>query len=61
MRFISFDDIRENPDILKEIDVLINVGDGDTAHTGGTEWEDPVISSAVKEFVYQGGGIIGVG
>ena len=41
--------------------MLINVGDGDTAHTGGTEWEDPVISSAVKEFVYQGGGIIGVG
>ena len=43
------------------IDVLINVGDGDTAHTGGKVWEDPEISSAVKGFVHRGGGLIGVG
>ena len=41
--------------------VLINVGDGDTAHTGGKVWEDPEISSAVKGFVHRGGGLIGVG
>ena len=59
--FLSFDDIRENPDVLKEIDVLCNVGDGDTAHTGGTVWEDAVISSALRRFIYEGGGFIGVG
>ncbi|MED9903504.1 MAG: 1,3-beta-galactosyl-N-acetylhexosamine phosphorylase [Lachnospiraceae bacterium] len=59
--FISFEDILENPHILKEIDVIVNVGDADTAQTGGEWWCNPVISSAIKEFVYNGGGIIGVG
>ena len=61
VRFISFAEVRENPDVLADVDVLINVGDADTAHTGGEWWCDPVVSSAVKRFVYQGGGIIGVG
>ena len=61
VKFISFDDIRENPALLDGIDVIINVGDGDTAHTGGTEWEDPAISSAIRKFVHNGGGFIGVG
>lgn len=61
VKFISFADMKENPDILKEIDVLINVGDADTAHTGGEWWCDADISSAVKQFVHEGGGIIGVG
>ena len=61
VRFISFDDIKADPGILDEIDVLINVGDGDTAHTGGAVWEDPEISAAVKKFVWNGGGLIGVG
>ncbi len=61
VKFISFDDIRENADVLKGIDVIINVGDGDTAHTGGAEWEDPAISSAIRGFVHRGGGFLGVG
>ena len=61
VKFISFDDIRNNPDVLSGIDVIINVGDGDTAHTGGAEWEDPAISAAVRKFVHNGGGFIGVG
>ncbi len=61
VKFISFDDIRENPGILDAIDVVINVGDGDTAHTGGAEWEDPAVSSAIRQFVHRGGGFIGVG
>lgn len=61
VRFISFDDIRKNPDILKDIDVIINVGDADTAHTGGENWTDPDIVSAIRKFVYDGGGFIGVG
>lgn len=61
VKFISFDDIRKDPSILDSIDVIINVGDGDTAHTGGAEWEDAVVSSAVRKFVHNGGGFIGVG
>ena len=61
VRFLSFDDLKADPRTLEGIDVLINVGDGDTAHTGGTIWEDPDISSAVKRFVWNGGGLIGVG
>ena len=61
VKFISFDDIKVDPKVLDSIDVLINVGDGDTAHTGGKVWEDPEISSAVKGFVHRGGGLIGVG
>ena len=61
VKFISFDDIRGDASILDNIDVIINVGDGDTAHTGGAEWEDSVISSAIRGFVYNGGGFIGVG
>ena len=61
VKFLSFDDIRENPGLLDSIDVIINVGDGDTAHTGGYEWADPAIAAAVRKFVYNGGGFIGVG
>lgn len=59
--FLSFDDIRENPRILNEIDVILNIGDGDTAHTGGEIWEDADISAAIRRFIHEGGGFIGVG
>ena len=59
--FISFDDILKNGAVPEDIDVLITVGDGDTAHTGGSVWENADISAAVKRFVSQGGGIIGIG
>lgn len=59
--FISFDDILNDRNILKDIDVIINVGDADTAHTGGIYWENPAIVEAVREFVYNGGGFIGIG
>ncbi|MFR6023562.1 MAG: 1,3-beta-galactosyl-N-acetylhexosamine phosphorylase [Oscillospiraceae bacterium] len=61
VKFISFDDIKADPSVLNGIDVLINVGGGDTAHTGGVWWEDAEVSSAVKRFVYNGGGLVGVG
>ena len=61
VKFISFDDVKADPSILDGVNVLINVGDGDTAHTGGAIWEDPAVSAAVKKFVYNGGGFIGVG
>ena len=61
VKFISFDEVKADPSVLDGIDVLVNVGDGDTAHTGGAAWEDPAVSAAVKRFVYNGGGFIGVG
>ena len=61
VKFISFDDIRENPNILEGIDVILNIGDAYTAYTGGENWKDEKIVSAVKRFIYNGGGFIGVG
>ena len=61
VKFISFDDIRNNPEILDDIDVLMNIGDADTAYTGGENWTDETILTAVKRFIYNGGGFIGVG
>ncbi len=61
VRFISFDDIRNDPSILNDVDVILNVGDANTAYTGGENWKDEKIVTAVKRFVYRGGGFIGVG
>lgn len=61
VRYISFDDIRNNPNILDDIDVILNVGDAYTAYSGGENWADETITTAVKSFVYRGGGFIGVG
>ena len=61
VKFISFEDIKNDPKLLETVDVIINVGDADTAHTGGIWWEDPEISSAIRRFVWNGGGFIGVG
>ena len=61
VQFLSFEDVKNDPHVLDDIDVLINVGDADTAHTGGVWWEDPEVSSAIRRFVWNGGGLIGVG
>lgn len=61
VRFISFDDLLADPALLDTIDVLLTVGDGDTAHTGGDVWENPAVSAAIRAFVHRGGGLIGVG
>lgn len=61
VKFISFDDVKNNPHVLDGIDVIINVGDGDTAHTGGAVWEDADVTAAIRGFIHNGGGFIGVG
>ena len=61
VRFISFEDILKDEKVLEGIDVIINVGDADTAHTGGIYWENPKIAAAVRGFIARGGGFIGVG
>ncbi len=61
VKFISFDDIRKDASILDDIDVILNVGDADTAYIGGENWMDPAVVEAVRGFVHRGGGLIGVG
>ena len=61
VKFLSFDDIKADPQVLDGVDVLLNIGDGDTAHTGGYLWEDPAITAAIRGFIRRGGGFIGVG
>lgn len=59
--FISFDDILEDPHVLDDAGVIINAGDAYTAYSGGEYWANPRIIEAIRRFVYNGGGFIGVG
>lgn len=61
VRFISFDDIRQNPAVLNDIDVLLNVGDAYTAHSGGACWQEEAVICAIRSYIQNGGGFIGVG
>lgn len=58
--FISFDDIKENG-IPEDIDVIINAGDAYTAFSGGDIWKDPEFVSTIREWIYNGGGFVGIG
>ena len=60
VRFISFEELRKDPSVLDDIDVLLNVGAAYTSFSGGEEFDDIVIS-ALRKYVDQGGGFIGVG
>ena len=61
VQFISFEDIEKDSAILNDIDAIINVGDADTAHTGGIWWENAAVTAAIKGYIRRGGGFIGVG
>ena len=61
VKFISFDEVIENPAVLDDCKVLVNVGDAYTAPSGGSYWKNPALSCAIKAFVAKGGGLIGVG
>lgn len=58
--FLSFDEIRENG-VPSDIDVIINAGDAGTAFSGGEEWLDETLVTKLRKWVYEGGGLIGVG
>jgi len=47
--------------VPKGVEVLINVGAAGTAFSGGSEWADERVTSAVRRFVAAGGGLVGVG
>lgn len=59
--FISFDDVLNDKTILDDIDVIINIGDAYTAYSGGEYWKNEALLVIIKEYVYNGGGFIGIG
>ncbi|ENY99786.1 1,3-beta-galactosyl-N-acetylhexosamine phosphorylase [Clostridium thermobutyricum] len=60
VNFISFDDVKKEG-IDKDIDVILNVGDAGTAFSGGENWRDEKLVSTLREWIYNGGGFIGIG
>ena len=59
IEFLSFDEVTDG--VPNGIDVIINAGDAYTAFSGGKAWLDERLQTAVRKFVYEGGGFIGVG
>ncbi|MGF1688668.1 1,3-beta-galactosyl-N-acetylhexosamine phosphorylase [Photobacterium japonica] len=59
VEFISFEDILEHG-ISDDIKVIINTGDADSAWSGGENWGNPQIITALREFVGNGGGLLGI-
>lgn len=60
VKFISFDDVK-NHGIPSDIDVIINAGDAGTAFSGGEKWNDCDIITKVREWIFNGGGFVGIG
>lgn len=58
--FLSFADIKENG-IDEDIDVIINAGDAGTAFSGGEAWTDAKMVETIREWIYNGGGFVGIG
>ncbi len=59
VEFITFDQVREGID--PAIKVIINAGDAYTSWSGAENWKDEQVVCAIRKFVDEGGGFIGVG
>lgn len=59
VEFIDFEQIKNGID--PEIRVLINAGDAYTSWSGAENWKDEKVVCAIRRFVDEGGGFIGVG
>ena len=59
VEFINFEDIRNG--IPSDIGVIINAGDAMTSWSGGENWIDEEIITNLRQWIYEGGGFIGVG
>lgn len=59
VEFINFDDIKNGID--KDIKVIINAGAAGTSWSGHEAWLDEKVVTTIREWVYNGGGFIGVG
>ena len=60
VEFLSFTNLLENG-IPKDIDVILNAGDAGTSWSGGEIWQNEKLCTMIRQFVYEGGGFIGVG
>jgi 1,3-beta-galactosyl-N-acetylhexosamine phosphorylase len=58
VQFLSFAEV-EADGIPKDIDVIVNDGDAETAWSGGRWWGNAGVAAAVRRFVHEGGGFIG--
>lgn len=58
--FLSFDDLLSKG-IPADIDVIINAGDAGTAFSGGDVWKNEALVSMMREWIYAGGGLLGLG
>ena len=61
VEFITFDDIKAGILDKGEIKVVINSGDAGTSFSGDKNWVDEKVVTALRKFVDNGGGFIGVG
>lgn len=59
VEFITFDEIKNG--IPADMKVIINAGDAGTSFSGAQNWIDEQVVTAIREFVDNGGGFIGVG
>ncbi len=59
VEWMSFDDARAGS--LDGVDVVINAGAANTAFSGGDEWLDADLVTALRRHVASGGGLIGIG
>lgn len=59
VEFITFDEVRKGID--PDIKVIINAGDAYTSWSGAENWKDEQVVCAIRRFVDEGGGFIGVG
>lgn len=59
VEFIDFEDVKRGID--PDIRVIINAGDAYTSWSGAENWTDERVVTALRRFVDEGGGFIGVG
>ncbi len=59
VEYIDFEDVKNGK--LADYDVVINYGDRDTAFVGTKAWTDSEVITAVRKYIYEGGGFIGMG
>ena len=59
IEWINFDDVRENG-IPADVGCVINFGLAGTSWSGGHHWTDPKVVSAIREYVDNGGGFVGM-
>lgn len=58
VQFLSFTEV-ERSGIPRDVDVIINDGDAETAWSGGRWWVNPKVVADLRRFIHNGGGFIG--